>query len=392
MDLPFATGSASQETALRSQLLRLRFPPLQEEAFRSDHEAAAPPSRLALTILALLLIGATPLYDIPLLHMPEALRVPARILQFGVQIPAILFAMACVLVPRLRRYSALTVMLASLIVAFGLGAQRVLGADLGFHVPGVFVVVTLAAALVLGGLRLYYFLPWAVLAMLLQTRTEFHTFGAKPSVIYDCIACWMLFLLALAGSWFREYAERRSWAQQRQLEYQASHDWLTGLPNRRHFETRLRQLAAAATEDGRPLTLLLLDLDGFKPYNDRYGHPAGDEVLRRVAAEVQRLSARPPAFCARIGGEEFAVLWPDLDLRQAEQHAEQIRRSVGDLGIPHETMMRGGTVTASGGLAQLWVAPGEQDAQALGARLVRRAETALYEAKTEGRDRLVVGS
>ena len=382
MDLTSA-DSASEGIALRSQLLRLRFPPSLEEAFRRDHEAAAPPSRLVLTVMALLLIAATPLYDIPLLNMPEALRVPARILQFGVQIPAILIAMVCVLVPQLRRHSALAVMMASLVVAYGLGAQRVLAAEQGFHVPGVFVVVSLAAALVLGGLRLYYFLPWALLAMLLQTHTEFETFGAKPTVIYDCIACWMLLLLALTGSWFREYAERRSWAQQRQLEHQAGHDWLTGLPNRRHFETRLRQLTAAATEDGRPLTLLLLDLDGFKPYNDRYGHPAGDEV--------QRFSTRPPAFCARIGGEEFAVLWPDLDLRQAEELAERIRLGVGELGIPHEAMMRGGTVTASGGLAQLWVAPGEQDAQALGARLVRRAETALYEAKTEGRDRLVVG-
>lgn len=386
---PTTPGSAVAEVALQRNLFWLRFEGAQELLFRADHEAEAPPSRWALMVMALLLIGLTPLYDIPLLQMPTSMLAPARFFQFAVQIPTILLAMLCLALPRLRAWSAFTLVLATLVVAFGLEAQRLIAVDHGFHVPYVFVVLTLTAALVMGGLRLYYFLPWAVAAMVSFTVVELQTFGSSPAVTYDCISVWMLFLLAITGAWFREYAERSSWYRLHLLEYQALHDWLTGLPNRRCFEDRLRSAVARAVDGERPMTLLLLDLDGFKPYNDRYGHPAGDEVLRRVAAELQRLAGLPGDFCARIAGEEFAVIWSDLPPEAALARAEQLRRSIGALGIANEAMIRGGTLSASGGLAQLVPDSEDPDPKRLAARLARRAEEALHEAKAGGRDRLV---
>lgn len=380
---------ASPQESLRSQLLLLRFAPAEEQAFREAHEAEAVVSRLILLGMSLLLIGLTPLYDISLLHMPEAMTLPARLAQFGLQIPALLLALVCVLRPKLRRWSTAAMIFAALAVAAGLEGQRVIAARYDFHVPHVYVVLVMTALLVAGGLRLMQVLPWALLAMVAYTVVEVRHFGSSPAVIYDCISTWMLFVLAVTGAWFREYAERRSWYQQHQLEYQALHDWLTALPNRRCFETRLRELVAKASDEARPLTLLLLDLDGFKPYNDRYGYPAGDEVLRRVAGEIQRRNQRLEDFCARIGGEEFAILWLDLPPIEAQARAELIRQSVGEMGIPNEAMLRGGIVSASAGMAQLEVLADDPDPKRLAARLARRAEEALHDAKAEGRDRLV---
>jgi diguanylate cyclase (GGDEF)-like protein len=232
-------------------------------------------------------------------------------------------------------------------------------------------------------------LPWAFGAMLAYTMVEVRSFHAVPPVIYDIISAWMLFLLAVAGAWFREHSLRRSWYQQQLLEYQALHDWLTGLPNQRCFESRLRELVDKSTDDGRPLVLLLLDLDGFKPYNDRYGHPAGDEALRRVAAELRRQANAWDAFCARVGGEEFAIVWRGLPLDEVQPLADQLRRSVAALDIPHEAIVRGARLSASGGLAQLDSEVEDADPKRRAAKLERRAEEALHEAKAGGRDRLV---
>lgn len=390
MDRTSAGGTMPDEEALRAQLLRLRLSPDLEAQFRRDHEASAPGSRLVLIVMALLLIGATPLYDVPLLKMPEALLLPARLLQFAVQIPAILLALLCLRRPSLRPWSAPALVFATLVVAAGLEAQRVLAAGAGFHVPQVFVVLTLTAALVLGRLRLFYFLPWALLAMVVNTAVEVRAFGTGPSVIYDCISTWMLFLLAVTGAWFREHAERRSWHQQHRLEYEARHDWLTGLTNRGGFETELRERVAQSLDAGRPLWLLLLDLDGFAPYNDRYGHPAGDDVLRQVAVELERRSSPPQEFCARVGGEEFALLWSGLGSGEARERADHVRRSIRALGIPNEAMVRGARLSASAGLAELELDGDDADPKRLAARLQRRAEEALHQAKAEGRDRLVV--
>ncbi len=159
-------------------------------------------------------------------------------------------------------------------------------------------------------------------------------------------------------------------------------DSLTGIANRKYFETKLRELAKQAMEDGSPISLLLADIDHFKRFNDSYGHQRGDKVLKLVARGLtDNIKGRDLA--ARYGGEEFAILLPRTNLVNAGTVAEHIRKSVANKRIVKkstgETL---GNITLSIGVAQY--RPGEVLSQ-----LVRRADEALYTAKCQGRDRVI---
>ena len=156
---------------------------------------------------------------------------------------------------------------------------------------------------------------------------------------------------------------------------EAAHtDGLTGLCNRRAFDESLATEIEASRESGRPLSLVLLDVDQFKSYNDRFGHPAGDEALRRVG-RILAAVCRPEDQPARYGGEEFAVLLIDADAVQATAIAERFRRAIE--AAPWERR----EITASFGVATLFDGDG--------ATFVAEADAALYRAKAEGRNRVV---
>lgn len=159
----------------------------------------------------------------------------------------------------------------------------------------------------------------------------------------------------------------------------AAYDSLTELYNRRQFRELLDKEIARANRHGRPLSLLILDLDRFKPINDTYGHVAGDSVLREVA-RVLRGRVRGDDIAARIGGEEFAVILPEADLEQARRFAEELRGSVAGLrGLLDGRLKQ---VTVSIGLAQ-W-----QPEFGSASELLRAADQQLYKAKEGGRNRV----
>lgn len=168
-----------------------------------------------------------------------------------------------------------------------------------------------------------------------------------------------------------------------QMKGLAETDALTGLANRRSFDDGLQREFEAAKQTGRPLSLLLIDVDRFKAYNDRYGHLAGDVCLKSVAAAIASAARRSGDIAARFGGEEFAVVLPDTDGDTAITIAEKIRTSIRDLGMVHEGSEYG-IVTASVGATVLISA----SRVANPAELVARADLALYQAKDAGRDRV----
>ncbi len=161
----------------------------------------------------------------------------------------------------------------------------------------------------------------------------------------------------------------------------ATHDALTELCNRRHFAELADKEIARAMRHGRPLSLCILDVDLFKPINDRHGHIRGDEVLRQVAAVLRR-HARSDDVAARIGGEEFALLLPECTAADAAMLADRLREAVAStMFAPGGEAQR---ITVSIGVAAL--APHRDSRQAL----MAAADAALYRAKSEGRNRVCV--
>lgn len=170
----------------------------------------------------------------------------------------------------------------------------------------------------------------------------------------------------------------------KELQRLTSLDGLTGIANRRRFDEYLDQEWMRAARGNKVVSLILMDIDHFKTYNDNYGHQGGDEVLRRVAQAIDQGTNRPGDLAARYGGEEFAIILPDTDPDGAEIVAEKIRQSVEKLGIPHAHSSAADYVTISMGVAS--VIPREG---ILPSMLIVAADEALYEAKHTGRNRFV---
>jgi diguanylate cyclase (GGDEF)-like protein len=165
------------------------------------------------------------------------------------------------------------------------------------------------------------------------------------------------------------------------VQRQAITDELTGLVNRRRFFDAIETEITRARELGRPLSVVLADLDKFKRVNDRFGHPAGDEVLKEFAHQI-RAHSREVDVAGRLGGEEFALLLPETDLEGAAAGAERLRRSLSGGSVTLTTGEKL-SITASFGVAQLGAGQSADD-------LLRRCDLALYRAKAAGRNRVVV--
>lgn len=168
---------------------------------------------------------------------------------------------------------------------------------------------------------------------------------------------------------------------ERELRRLATVDELTELANRRQFFDRGRRMLERARRKGRPVALLLFDLDHFKRINDTYGHAAGDLVLRRVAT-VCRETLRSGDLVARLGGEEFAVLLAEADVIEAEAVAERLRAAIANLDIHY----RGRRIPVSASIGIALPEPGREDLEAC----LAAADRALYRAKHGGRDRVCI--
>jgi two-component system, cell cycle response regulator len=162
------------------------------------------------------------------------------------------------------------------------------------------------------------------------------------------------------------------------LAKKAQIDGLTGLWNRAHLEERLKQEQSLARRSGHPLSCVMLDVDHFKSINDTYGHPFGDETLRRIAAVLGEVGRQEDIIC-RMGGEEFVVLCPNTALAGAEKMAHRCREALLEAKLIHDG--KPVRVTCSFGVATCGDCTGD---------MIAKADKALYEAKRQGRDRVIV--
>jgi two-component system cell cycle response regulator len=179
----------------------------------------------------------------------------------------------------------------------------------------------------------------------------------------------------------KRYTERLRDNVQASIEM-AITDALTGLHNRRYMETHLSSLAEQAVSRGKPLSVLVLDIDFFKSINDGHGHDAGDDVLREFALRIRK-SIRNIDLACRYGGEEFVIVMPETDMAVATMVAERLRRAIAGEPFPIQQGMQLLDVTLSIGIAAIG-GPGDT-----AAAMLKRADTALYRAKRDGRNRVV---
>ena len=206
--------------------------------------------------------------------------------------------------------------------------------------------------------------------------------------IYGLVAAsWLL--IVLLGKMSKQQAELAALSAQlslanKALEQQSLHDGLTELANRRFFDTHLAsQMGVARRHPQRMLALIMFDMDFFKAYNDRYGHVAGDECLKKVAEVLRSCCRRPADMAARYGGEEFALILPDTDWNGAAHLAEHARHAVAQLQIPHAASAAAHFVSISGGIAVF-----DPRASTTAGQLIAAADKALFQAKSLGRNRI----
>ena len=255
--------------------------------------------------------------------------------------------------------------------------------------PAVLAMMVASGALVLARLRLRsplaVWLAASMLASILDVALTLFgggrfTIGWHVSRALNLLTG-VTMLLALLADLVSQ--ARRADELNAQLEQLLHTDTLTGLKNRRAFDAAVDTEWRRSRREQTPLSLLMIDIDLFKHFNDRHGHPAGDCCLRQVAAAIAAELQRPGDLAARIGGEEFVLLLPATSQAGAGLVAERVRAAVGSLAINHRDSMLGG-VTVSVGVATRWPSDRATDPETL----VEAADRALYSAKNAGRNRV----
>jgi diguanylate cyclase (GGDEF)-like protein len=377
-DTPPAAGP-QDPPALAQLQLKFADGELEREFLHSYRTTARPWVRMSLLVALSTVLGFA-VIDHWLLVGPRLVR--PDVWRFGLQLPLVLITLVLT-DPRLylRWYQPAVQVAAPL---FGVGTVLMAIEATPAQVPLV------AARLVLAAFYFYFMLGFtfraAVRANLLLMAA--YTVAALIGAVAPTVAIYSLFVLLCAnviggaGCYALEYANRVAFIEHRRLAQVASHDGLTGVLNRAALEEQVVQLWRHAAAERMPVSLLLIDIDHFKAYNDRYGHQAGDRCLQQVATAIQAAARRRGLdLVARYGGEEFIVVFAGADRSEAVSTAAALKHAVTELAIVHDASTTQPHVTVSIGVTTL--EPGDVYSHE---HAVRQADLALYRAKERGRD------
>ena len=379
-----AVHSLDEET--RAAIARLRFREPTEQHFREGHLAMNLPRARSSTAIYLALICVVTAINLlgGLAPLSSAEFEPIYVLRVAIACPALVVILAATYVPALRRhYQSIA---AVSVIANGLAVMTIsaLAARSGvpqFQMGDVLVVVY--ATLFLG---LLYRVVVAVgiclvcafvsIGLVLGVHSQDLVFAASVLV-----ATTLMGVLSAARV---ERLMRTTFIETQLLNDIAERDGLSGLYNRRMFDTLTRRLWQQAQREHESLQIILVDIDHFKRFNDLYGHQAGDDCIRKVANVIARAARRPLDFCARYGGEEFALVLYAPSVVDPAALPEQLRREIMAQGVPHADSDAADVITVSVGSAI--AEPGSKRSLA---GLIQTADEALYRAKQIGRNRVL---
>lgn len=381
-DAQLQPGSESAAArTLREGFSWLRFSSGLEHEFRTEHRAANR-WRIRISVcLALATVSSFAVLDRWLFGEYDGEA--SGFVRYGLHIP---LASVCIVLTTARWYRFYWPFIEVAAPVFGLGTvvmAATASGDTGVSLMG--------ARLVLAIFFFYFMLGLPFLSALRANLIVFFGYAiaavvadiSAPVAIYQLVILLCANLFAGAGCYALEHANRIAFLERKLLTEVATHDALTGLANRAAFEAEIRRAWAQAGRDRAPLAIVMLDIDHFKTYNDRYGHQAGDRCLRVVAQAMHEVAQRRPAdVVARYGGEELIAVLPGCTLAHAETVARELLASVTALAIPHAASLTRPHVTVSIGVTSL--VPQSDVSHDVA---VHAADRALYLAKAEGRDR-----
>jgi diguanylate cyclase (GGDEF)-like protein len=271
------------------------------------------------------------------------------------------------------------------VVAMSIGAIQLVASMSGVTVLFPCLLLTSVFIYFMGGLIFYHALVANLLAMFAYIGVGFSLPLPPLTFAYEALALVSVNAFCASVVFTHEKTSRLRFLEAGLLRELVARDGLTGIQNRRMFDQHIEGVWRQAVAEHVRIAVLLIDIDCFKDYNDRYGHQAGDECLRAVAVSLSQCARQPQDFVARYGGEEFAVVLYRANREYMAEVTTRVQRSLAELNIPHEASRVASRLTVSIGAA---LAQPTENRKADG--LIQLADEALYSAKEQGRNRVVV--
>jgi len=314
----------------------------------------------------------------------ELKRIPSAI-HMLVILPVLLIGLAATFSAQRQRLYAPLAVIAATVLGLGVAAIQVIAALGGVSVLFPCLLLSIVFVYFMGGLIFYHALAANVVVMLVYVGVGTALMLPDREFSYDALAMVAANLFCASVVYMHERTSRIRFLEACILREMVARDGLTGIQNRRMFDQHIQRVWQQGVRNQQRVAVLLADIDCFKDYNDRYGHQAGDECLRAVASSLSQCARRPLDFVARYGGEEFAVVLYEASREYVAEVLTRIQRSIAELNIPHEASRVASRLTVSIGAA--FVLP--IDNRTLEG-LIQLADEALYSAKEQGRNRVIV--
>ena len=368
---------------LRAGFPWLNFSDELESAYRKTHfDGHVSHVRVNLCLAILITIAFSAMESIVL--GPELNRVPGLI-RMGLIIPILLVVLAVSFSERRHLAYPPLAMIAVVVLGLSVGAIQIIATLGGVSVLFPCLMLTIIFSYFMCGLVFYHAVAANVIVMFAYLAAG--TLLALPGreFAYDGLALVAANIFCASVVYMHENTSRRGFLEASLLHELVARDGLTGIQNRRMFDQHVERAWQQAVREQERIAVLLIDVDCFKDYNDRYGHQAGDECLRAVAVSLTQCARRPLDFVARYGGEEFAVVLYEASREYVAEVVTRIQRSIAELNITHEASRVASRLTVSIGAA--YILPSSSRTVE---GLIQLADEALYSAKEQGRNRVVV--
>ena len=368
---------------LRAGFPWLTFHPALETEFRCAHfDENLVHTRVNICLAVVITIAFSAMESTVL--GPELNRIPSMI-HMLVIIPILLIGLASSFSAQRHRIYPPLAVAATTILGLGVGAIQIIATLGGTSILFPCLMLTIIFIYFMAGLIFYHAVAANALVMFayLGAGTALQLPGREFA--YDALAMVAANVFGASVVYMHEKTSRMRFLEACLLRELVARDGLTGIQNRRMFDHHIQRVWQQAVREEERVAVLLADIDCFKDYNDRYGHQAGDECLRAVAVSLSQCARRPLDFVARYGGEEFAVVLYEASREYVAEVLTRIQRSIAELNIPHEASRVASRLTVSIGAA--FILPSRSRTPE---GLIQLADEALYSAKEQGRNRVVV--